>query len=376
MNRPPKICFAFLGNPLNDSRITNLSNSLKNDGCEIYSIGFDWSNNPKLLETDYQKIFKLIKGKFSLLFYLRFSIKLLNTLIKTNCDVYFAEDFYTLPFLYFIAKIKRAKVIYNSREIYAFLGGHHNRPILSKVVGFIERYFIKKVELVLTTGEMDSEFLEKYYGIKNTLVIRNIPLAQPINYKYDFRKELGIREDKTILLYQGVIIGGRGFKPTLEAMKLLPDVCLVVLGDGERKNEYEDYAKELGLSDRIYFMGTIAQEELINYTAGGDLGICLIENISVSYYHALPNKLFEYINAGLPVISSNLPQMKKIVENYDAGIVVDDLSAESIASSIKKLINEKGLREKYSLNCLEASKDLNWQKEYERTKARLFESIL
>jgi glycosyltransferase involved in cell wall biosynthesis len=123
-------------------------------------------------------------------------------------------------------------------------------------------------------------------------------------------------------------------------------------------------------------MGTIAQEELINYTAGGDLGICLIENISVSYYHALPNKLFEYINAGLPVISSNLPQMKKIVDNYDTGIVVDDLSAESIASSIKKLIHEKGLREKYSLNCLKASKDLNWQNEYERTKARLFETIL
>jgi glycosyltransferase involved in cell wall biosynthesis len=247
---------------------------------------------------------------------------------------------------------------------------------LSKVVGFIERYFIKKVELILTTGEMDSEFLEKYYGIKNTLVIRNIPLAQPINYKYDFRKELEIHEDKTILLYQGVIIGGRGFKPTLEAMKLLPEVCLVVLGDGERKSEYEQFAKELGLADRIYFMGTIAQEELINYTAGGDLGICLIENISVSYYHALPNKLFEYINAGLPVISSNLPQMKKIVENFDAGIIVDDLSAESIASSIKKLINEKGLREKYSLNCLKASKELNWQTEYEGTKARLFEFIL
>ena len=140
MNRPPKICFAFLGNPLNDSRITNLSNSLKNDGCEIYSIGFDWSNNPKLLETDYQKIFKLIKGKFSLLFYSRFAIKLLRTLIKTKCEVYFAEDFYTLPFVYFVARIKRAKVIYNSREIYAFLGGHQNRPILSKVVGFIERF--------------------------------------------------------------------------------------------------------------------------------------------------------------------------------------------------------------------------------------------
>ncbi|MBX3008554.1 MAG: glycosyltransferase family 4 protein [Melioribacteraceae bacterium] len=376
MNPPRKICFAFLGNPLNDSRITNLSDSLINEGCEIFSIGFDWSNNSKLMETENQKIFRLIKGKFSLLFYLRFAFKLIKEVTKLNCDVYFAEDFYTLPFLYIIARFKNAKVIYNSREIYAFLGGHQNRPILSKIVGIIERYFIKKVDLVLTTGEMDSEFLEKFYGIHNTLVIRNIPLAQPINYKFDFRKELGIPEDKTILLYQGVIIGGRGFKPTLEAMKLMPDVYLVVLGDGERQKEYEEYARDLGILGRVFFMGTIAQSELINYTAGGDLGICLIENISVSYYHALPNKLFEYINAGLPVISSNLPQMKKIVEQYNVGIVIDDLSAESIASSIKKLISEKGLMNKYSSNCLETSKELNWQKEYERIRDRLFEFVL
>jgi hypothetical protein len=127
MNRQKKICIAFLGNAQHDSRITNLTNSLKEDGCKVSVISFDWLVSTKKYSDDELKIFKLTRGKFSLIFYLRFALILIRELFKTKADLYFAEDLYTLPFVTTIAKIKRAKIYYNSRELYAFLGGLRNR---------------------------------------------------------------------------------------------------------------------------------------------------------------------------------------------------------------------------------------------------------
>ena len=99
---------------------------------------------------------------------------------------------------------------------------------------------------------------------------------------------------------------------------------LVVLGTGVFRTKYEKLASELGITDRIHFLGNIDQKELINYTAGADIGVALIENISKSYYYALPNKLFEYIMANVPVLISDLPQMKKIVDDYNASLPAVD----------------------------------------------------
>lgn len=367
-----RICIAFLGNAFQDSRVTNLKNSLEGDNCDVSVISFDWSDS--VIDTGDKKI-KVIKipGKnySSVLFYLTFSYQLIFELINTKADIFFAEDLYTLPFVTIIAKMKGAKVYYNSRELYAYIGGLTKRPFLQGLVRMIEKFFIHRVDLVMTTGEMDSEFIEKYYDIKNTLVIRNIPLLTFPTHIVDFRKMFNIPIKNKILLYQGVIQGGRGIPVILKALSKINSVSLVLLGDGEKKNNFIKLAGELGIDERVHFVGTISQDGLINYTAGGDIGLSLIENISVSYYHALPNKLFEYIMAGLPVISSDLPQMKRIVENYKVGEVVDINDIGGIVSAINKLIDNAALMDLYKSNCVSAAKELNWQEEYKRASKRL-----
>ena len=359
MHSSKGICIAFLGNAHHDSRVTNLTNSLSADGFDVSVISFDWSYKEVEKSDAKIKVIKITgKDRSSLLFYFGFALKLVRELIKTKADIFFAEDFYTLPFVTLIAKIKRAKVYYNSRELYAFIGGLHSRPFLQAVIKRIEKFFITKVDLVMTTGEMDSEFIEKFYGIKDTLVIRNIPLLQKASAPVDFRKMFSIPGNHLILLYQGIIIGGRGIPVIFDAMKKNPNTSLVLLGGGEQKNNYKNLADEMGIASRVFFAGTIPQKELINYTAAADAGLSLIENISISYYHALPNKLFEYIMAGLPVLSSNLPQMKKIVEQFKVGEVVDIEQSVQIASAIQKWID-----------CPEI---LNWQEEYKRAFKKLF----
>ncbi len=373
MERQKKVCIAFLGNALHDSRIVNLTNSLKEDDCKVSVIAFEWFISAQSFSDETYKIFKLKKSSLSVLFYLHFALVLIRELIVTKADIYFAEDLYTLPFVTTIANLKGAKVIYNSRELYAFLGGLRNKPFIQWLIKSIESFFIKKVDLVLTTGEMDSEFIEKFYGIRNTVVIRNIPLYQvPVN-KINFKDMFNIGKDKIILLYQGVLLNGRGMPQIMRALKKLTDAVLIIVGDGEQRNNFKSLSEELGISSKVFFTGSINQKELINYTAGADIGLCLIENISISYYHALPNKLFEYIMAGLPVLSSDLPQMKKIVEAYNVGESIDISCCENIASVLGKWMNNKELLEFYKNNSFSASKELNWQEEYKRVRNRLLD---
>ena len=367
-----KICISFLGNPFHDSRITNLKKSLEQNNCKVKIIGFDWTTpNFKTYRDADTVVYKLSKTKFSLLFYAAFKCLLLKELFTTKADLYFAEEIYSLPFVKLRSIFGKSKVYYNSRELYAFLGGLRNRRFIQKIFVLIEKVLIHRVDLVLTTGEMDSEFLHNYYGITNTLVIRNIPkLSQPTS-KIDIRKQLSINPKTKILLYQGVLIDGRGIELVISNLSKINDSVLVLLGDGERKQKWQDFAKEMNVSERVFFLGTIPQDELINYTAAADVGVCLIENISVSYYHALPNKLFEYIMAGLPVISSSLPQMKKIVDDYKVGRCVDLEKNENIDLAINKMLQSDEELQQYKNNCNKASKELNWDVEFENAKQQL-----
>ncbi len=372
MKKKLKICIAFFGNAFLDSRVTNLRNSLIAEGHEVKVISFDWmTENFETVRGDVS-VFKLKKRKFSLLFYLSFAARLKLELFKCKADVYFAEEIFTLPFVTFFGKLHGGKVYYNSRELYAFLGGLRNRKKLQSAFYRLEKFFIKKVDLVLTTGEMDSEFIEEFYGVKETVVIRNIPLLAKPTKKIDLRKELGIPNNSVILLYQGVMIDGRGLDLIFDILPKLKNAALVLLGDGVKRKRLEEKAEKTGVANRVFFLGMKPQNELLNYTAAADIGLSLIENISKSYYYALPNKLFEYIMGGLPVVVSDLPQMKNIVETYKVGEVVNLDKPDAVLSVIQNLIDDKEKVNKYKENCSKAAEELNWQREYERARDRLF----
>jgi len=368
MQKTKSVTISFLGNANFDTRVTNLTNSLRGNSLKVKVISFDWTTpNFQSIEGE-TSIFKLEKKKNSLSYYFRFLSTLFKELLKTNSSIYIAEDIFTLPIVTFIAKFRGAKLYYNSREFYAFLAGLRNKPKTQSILRKLEKFFIKKVDFVLVTGDGDAEFLQDYYGINNTVVIRNLPLNQKATEPKDFHTMLNIPITNTILLYQGVILEGRGFEPLLRAMKAVENCDLVVLGTGVFKSKYEKLAAELGIEKRLHFLGNIDQKELINYTAGAAIGVALIENISKSYYYALPNKLFEYIMANVPVLISDLPQMKKIVDDYNVGRFVDLESDNDLENVLSEMINEKEKMEIYKRNSIEASKELNWQREFEKVK--------
>jgi len=362
------ICFAFLGNPHTDSRIANISRSLSALGKNVKVIGFNWYSGSYDSPKNWT-VYK-INRRPALLFYLKSTAKLFLKLLEITADIYVAEDIYTLPVTAIIAKGRRKKLYYNSREFYTSIGGLAGKSSVQKLIAAIEKFFIKYVDVVTVTGEMDKEFIEKLYHPKEIIVIRNIPrkLSPKPEEVFNLRKKFGISEKSVILIYQGMLQKGRGIYQSIEAVKTIANAALVLIGYGPDEEKIKKLIDEENLRDKVFLTGAVEHKKLLNYTAAADIGLTLIENISTSYYYALPNKLFEYLNAGLCVLSSPLPQMKKIVDDYKVGEIVNPENQDEINAAVKKLSEDSELLEKYKRNALAASEELNWENEFEKVK--------
>jgi glycosyltransferase involved in cell wall biosynthesis len=361
-----KIAIGFLGHIFFDTRTFNLFNTLKDKGHDVTFIGFDWlTKDFQSIDQEEITVTKLHKSRISILFYLRFFLLQIKAYLKTNVDIYFAGDFFSLPASVIAAKIKRAKVYYDSREIYSELPSLEKREKLKKFFKIIERIFIKQTDCVFTTGEMDSEYIEKLYSLKQTYLLRNLPLMKknisPINYQTEFN----IPSNKLIILYQGIIVEGRGIETYLKAVKKADNLYLVILGGGEHIEKFKLLSEEMKINDRVFFAGKISQDKLLDYTAGAFAGLSLIDDISINNHYALPNKLFEYVMSGLPVIVSNLPQMKKIVLEYDIGEVIKESNEDELIEVLIKWTNDQSLYKTKKENCVKASVTLNWGTEFE-----------
>jgi len=358
-----KVLITFLGNINYDTRCNNLYNTLKVNGFDVRFTGFDWlTKNFKPVQGDIT-IHKLQKGFLSLSFYLKFIWHIKHALFSSRASILFAEDIYTLPFVVIFGKLKRVKIFYDSRELFGYLAGLNERKFLQSFWKTVEKLFIKHANHIITTGSIDSDVLKEMYGVTNTIVLRNLPNFYKPAQKTDLRNQLEISSDKKILLYQGVILKGRGIEKIFDILPDIPEFVFVLIGGGEFEKYYEKLAVDRKVIDQVFFIGKFSQEDLPKLTPSADVGIALIENISKSYYYALPNKLFEYIMAEVPVVVSNLPQMKEIVDKFNVGFAVDPNNKDELITALKNLTSDEVQYKEFKQNCKIASEALNWENE-------------
>lgn len=362
-----RISIGFLGNLYYDTRSYNLFRSLKEKGHAVFFHGFDWETDDfqNIKESEIQ-VTKLYKRRFSLLFYIEFAVRLTVQLIRRRSDVYIASDFYALPFCAMAARLWKAELIYDSREIYTELPAFYNKLFFKELVRLMEGISLKRVKCILTTGEMDSRHLEKIYGIKKTALLRNLPLKQAIRRNYDLSTHFPESGTGKFMIYQGIVVPGRGIETAIQMLRKLPGYRLVLLGDGPFRKEYEKTAETCRVRNRVWFAGKVRQQELLQITASADIGLCLIENLCVNNFYALPNKLFEYVMAGLPVLSTDMPQMKAVVEQYQIGAVVPENDVDAAVAVLQDWDRHPAEFKFLQKNCLTASRELNWGTEFEK----------
>ncbi|MBV6446078.1 MAG: hypothetical protein IFNCLDLE_02365 [Ignavibacteriaceae bacterium] len=364
---PKKVVISFLGNINYDTRAKNLVNSLTEMGHEVSTISFDWIERPAGGNI---KTIKLSKKWGSLFYYLKFLCVVTVKLIFNKYDFYIASDIYNLPVLSFFATFRGKILFYDSRELFRYLAGLSGRQKVQKFLARLESRYITNCDKIVVTGEMDAESLIEDYGLpkEKFILLRNLPIHQENIKPFDLRGYYKIPQDATILIYQGVVLRGRGLPILVDTLaEIGGKTYLVIVGDGDFRGETEQTAKEKGVSDRVIFTGSIPQEKILSYAAGADIGCALIENISKSYYYALPNKLFEYIAAGIPVLCSDLPQMKKVVESYEVGRVVNPGNLGEVVVAVAEL-SDPEVRAAIKEKALAAAQELNWDNEFQKVK--------
>lgn len=277
------------------------------------------------------------------------------------------------------------RVIYDAHEIYSetirqFFPGKpympfHKRWLANALTSFMvrnaeqfERKAVGKIDGMMTVNNSLAAYFSKRYSIKKPVVVRSIPdiVQDDTVFPFDFRKHYGWSADTKILLYQGMLNPGRGLYISIDAIALLEvKYKLVIIGDGPLKMDLQKYSGANDLSDRVKFFGSVPNEELIQYTKGADIGLCLIEPINLSKKLSLPNKVFEYLHAGIPVLGSDLPEIKHIIKNENIGLT-SSLKADDAAEKIKIMAEQD-----YKLTLKQAAQLINWQNEKGKLKSML-----
>jgi len=190
-----------------------------------------------------------------------------------------------------------------------------------------------------------------------SITVINVPVLQEIIPSDALRDALDIDSDSRIVVYQGSVQENRGIEPAIEAVRTLDRVVLVVIGYGYHRPALETYVEQEGLTDRVKFFGPIPNDELLAYTASGDVGLCNIVNSSVSYYTSLPNKLFEYAMARIPVVGSDSPEIGRVISEENIGEVCDPIDPDALAAAITTILDDPA---RYEAGLDAATRKYNW----------------
>jgi glycosyltransferase involved in cell wall biosynthesis len=190
--------------------------------------------------------------------------------------------------------------------------------------------------------------------------MRNMPVKQDLG-KGKTKAELGLPEDKHIIITQGAGINiDRGIEEAVEAMQYIDNTCFVIVGNGDVVPQLKERVKELNLEEVVIFKGRMPYSEMMQYTQHAELGLTLDKDTNINYRFSLPNKVFDYIHAGVPVLASKVVEVKKIIEDYQVGLLIDNHEPKHIAEQIKKALNDQELRMLWQQNIIRATEELHW----------------
>ncbi|MFL5627096.1 MAG: glycosyltransferase, partial [Ktedonobacteraceae bacterium] len=291
-------------------------------------------------------------------------------LFQSQADIYHAHDLMALPACYIVAKLRRKPLIFETYELHfpvpetsiAFwrpLGG-----LLMRLLGVL----LPRCQGVIAASPLYAQEFRKLYHLSEVITIRNIPPYKAVEKNDRLRQYLGFSPETRIALYQGSIQHVRGLDRLVRAAAFLePDIVIILMGKsyGTIQTELEALIVGEGVADRVKIIPPVPYEELLAWTASADIGLTIFppEN-SLSISMSQPNKLFEYLMAGLPVLSSQLRAVEEIIRAYDVGEIVTLVEPEAIGAAINAMMAHDTTLHRMSHNALEAAKnDLNWEKE-------------
>ncbi|WKD84931.1 hypothetical protein KCTC32516_00268 [Polaribacter huanghezhanensis] len=335
-----------------DQRVEKICDTLFLNNYNIILVGRKLKNNIPLSRKYKTKRMRLFFNN-GFLFYAEYNIRLFFKLLFLKKDILVSNDLDTLLPNYLVSKLQSKIIIYDSHELFTEIPELVHRPRVKKIWESIEQKIIPNLKNCYTVSDSIADYYQNKYNT-HFETIRNVPKTKKSTtgiFPFDTR-------GKTIILYQGAVNIGRGLELMLDTMKHLEKHIFVVIGSGDIFEKVKTKASQLITNNKVYFLGKLTPPEINALTPLANIGISLEEDLGLNYRYALPNKLFDYLHAEVPVLVSNLPEMKKIIDEYKFGEIVENRNSKLLAKQIEKFSLKK-----HSAEIKSAKKVLNWENE-------------
>lgn len=307
------------------------------------------------------KQFRMVFNRGAL-FYACFNFRLFFYLLFRKIDLLLANDLDTLPANYLVSRIKRIPLVYDSHEYFTGVPELQDRKIVKGIWKWIEKRIFPNLKYIYTVSQSIADLYKEEYN-REVKVVRNLSLEwKPVNKPS--RSELGIAEGKRILILQGSGINiERGGEEAVEAMLYVENAILLIIGEGDVIDQLKKSVDQMDLIEKILFINKMPYAKLLEYTSLGDVGLTLDKDTNLNYRYSLPNKLFDYIQARVPVLASKLVEVEKIIRNYEIGELIDSHEPKHIAEKINFMLDSKDKRREWKKNLEQAAEELCWENE-------------
>ena len=295
------------------------------------------------------------------LFYTEYNLRLFFFLLNRRFDIYHSNDLDTLLPMWLTAFICNKKLVYDSHEYFLGVPEIQNRYFVKKVWSSIESFIFPRLKYVFTVNESISDLYFKDYKIR-PLVIRNLPNKSSL-IKVKSKKDLGLPQNKKLVILQGSGINvDRGAEELLDAISIQDDFFLSIVGKGDVVDKLKKRCLQSDLANKVLFVPTLPYDQMMQYTINSDVGVSLDKSNNTNYQFSLPNKIFDYVKAEIPFVSTNLVEIRKIAEQYYTGVLISSLKPEIIIEGLNKAIALKASKN-FIANVTKMNSTLHWESE-------------
>ncbi len=361
-----KIAFVSVINDLvTDNRVNKSCMALIECGYDVTLVGRKLSNSLPIPNWTFKTIRLKMIFKKGPLFYFFFNLRLFFVGLINKSDLFYSNDLDTLAPMFLLSKLKKKPLIYDSHELFCEVPELKSSRIKKIIWQKLEGYIIPKLQTCITVNVSIAKIYEAKYNVP-FYIIRNIS-----DFDQTFipksRVQLSLPEDKKIILLQGAGINvDRGAEELIDAMEFVQNAVLYIIGSGDVwENLKQKVSFNKSIQNKVVLINKLPKSELINYTFNADIGLSIDKNTNLNYLYSLPNKIFDYIQAEIPILASRLPEIENIILQYKIGDFIDDHNPKTIANKLNEMLYSQQLSS-YKKYLAIAKKEITWKSEKEK----------